>query len=97
MNNSIKYKGSIIELQRAIKEPKYGHKTILTDSKWEYISMKLKRQGDGLGKTALFYWHQSEAFYKATLLLPMNSKPLTTYYCFLNATKALLIAKVSMR
>ena len=93
MNIPIKFKGSIIVLQRAIKEPNYGHKTILTDSKWEYISMKLKRQGDDLGKKALFYWQQSEEFYKATMLLPMNSKPLTTYYCLLNATKSLLIAK----
>jgi hypothetical protein len=92
MNKDIKYCGSNLILQRAIKNPKYGHKVVLTDSKWEYISMQLKRQKDS-GHNALFYWHQSEEFFKATLLLPVYSKPLTSYYCFLNATKALLVLK----
>jgi hypothetical protein len=41
----------------------------------------------------LFYWDQAHQFYKASLILTELSSPLTSYYCFLNATKALLTAK----
>jgi hypothetical protein len=42
---------------------------------------------------AAFYWTQAKEFYKASLDLPNTSSPLTLYYCFLNATKALLTVK----
>lgn len=41
----------------------------------------------------LFYWEQSKHFFDASKTLPDLAAPLTTYYCFLNATKALLSAK----
>ena len=42
---------------------------------------------------AVFYWRQAKNFYEATQQLDLISRPLTTYYCFLNATKALLECK----
>lgn len=37
-----------------------------------------------------FFWRQAHSFYLASQVLPDNSKPLTSYYCILNAAKALL-------
>ena len=51
------------ELMKSVNRPKYGSKTILTDSCWEYVSSKS---------------------------LPESACPLTSYYCILNAAKALL-------
>ncbi len=42
---------------------------------------------------ALFYWQQAKHFFDASEKLPKISSPLTTYYCFLNAIKSLLIVK----
>lgn len=68
----------------------YKSKTILTDSAWEYVELWFKRQKDEQSKNALFYWQQAKHFFLASEKLPQNSKPLTSYYCCLNATKALL-------
>ncbi len=43
--------------------------------------------------SGLFYWQQAKQFYEATLSLPLTSAPLTSYYCFLNATKTLLLIR----
>ena len=75
--------------------PDLKSKTILTDSTWEYVEIYLKQKSDGCArhKNAIFYWQQARNFFKATKSLDNNSKPLTTYYCFLNATKTLLEIK----
>ena len=81
------------ELMKAICSPKYGSKTILTDSSWEYVSLFLKRQPCAGASDALLYWEQAHNFYNASLSLPDNARPLTSYYCILNASKALLRLK----
>ena len=48
-------KGKTCELMKSIKNPKYGSKTILTDSCWEYVSLYLNRQSIPGAKDALFY------------------------------------------
>jgi len=68
----------------------YQGKTVLTNSSWEYVELWLKRQSSKSAKEALFYWQQAKHFFNASECLPQNSKPLTAYYCCLNATKALL-------
>jgi hypothetical protein len=75
--------------------PDLKSKTILTDSTWEYVEIYLKQKSDGCvrHKNAIFYWQQARNFFTATKSLDNNSKPLTTYYCFLNATKTLLEIK----
>lgn len=78
------------ELMKSICNPKYGSKTILTDSCWEYVSLFLTRQSTSGASDALFYWEQAHSFYLASESLPDSARPLTSYYCILNAAKALL-------
>lgn len=79
-----------ITLMKAVTCADYQGKTVLTNSAWEYVELWLKRQSSKDAKEALFYWQQAKHFYEASECLPQNSKPLTAYYCCLNATKALL-------
>lgn len=78
------------EVMKSVCKPKYGSKTVLTDSCWEYVSLFLKRQSISGASDALFYWEQAHSFYLASESLPDNARPLTSYYCILNAAKALL-------
>lgn len=78
------------ELMKAFCKPKYGSRAVLTDSCWEYVALFLKRQSSAGAKDALMYWNQAQSFYMASQSLPDSAKPLTSYYCVLNATKALL-------
>lgn len=78
------------EIMKSVNKPKYGSKTILTDSCWEYVSLFLKRQSIAGASDALFYWEQAHSFYLASKELPDSACPLTSYYCILNASKALL-------
>lgn len=90
---SIKIKTMDITLRKAQVDPGFASKTVLTDSTWHYVELYLKRNKDKKDKEALNYWHQARNFFNATENLDLLSKPLTTYYCFLNATKALLTYK----
>ncbi|WP_145141241.1 YaaC family protein [Paenibacillus sp. Y412MC10] len=84
---SIKKGNNEIPVRKAVINPNFSNKTVLTDSTWHYVELFLKSHKEN---EALNYWHQAENFFKATQGLDMLSKPLTSYYCFLNATKALL-------
>ncbi|MFX5371354.1 YaaC family protein [Acinetobacter baumannii] len=87
---SIKLNKKEIFLRKPKIHASLSNKTVLTDSTWEYVEIFLKSHN----KTdALFFWRQARNFYEATKNLPIISKPLTAYYCFLNATKALLTLK----
>lgn len=90
MDREITIKNKTCELMKAVNSPKYGSRTVLTDSCWEYASLFLKRQSTQGSSDALFYWNQAHSFYLASLNLPDDATPLTSYYCILNATKALL-------
>ena len=79
-----------VGLQKAFKSPDFNSKTVLVRDHWDYVEMYLKRKHSD---NAIFYWLQAKEFYRASLNLPNISAPLTLYYCFLNATKALLSAK----
>lgn len=83
----IKHGTKNYELKKGFINPNYGSKTVLTDSTWSYVAIYLKGSKND---EALTYWNQAQNFYEATMKLDMLSRPLTTYYCFLNATKALL-------
>jgi len=78
------------ELMKPIRTPKYGSRTVLTDSSWEYVALYLKRHSTKGASDALFYWEQAHSFYLASQTLPDSARPLTSYYCILNASKALL-------
>ena len=72
---------------KAIVHPNFRSKTVLVEDTWEYVKMWLNREGK---KNALLFWEQAGQFHQASAQLPNMSAPLTEYYCFLNAVKALL-------
>lgn len=86
----IKINGKIITLQKAINNPLLGSKNVLTNSRWEFVELWMKKEKQ---TEALFYWMQAKEFHKAAIGLPMQASPLLHYYSFMNATKALLTAK----
>lgn len=90
MQKSITINSKLITIMKPVTNADYKGKTVLTNSSWEYVELWLKRQSSKEAKEALFYWQQAKYFYSASECLPQNSKPLTSYYCCLNATKALL-------
>jgi len=84
------YKSKPLTLHKAIVQPDFDSKSVFVTDTWEYVEMWLKNEK----KTeALYYWKQAKNFYYASRQLPKTSSPLTAYYCFLNATKALLTSK----
>lgn len=79
-----------ISVHKATISPDFNKKSVLVENPWEYVELWIKRNNNN---NALFYWQQAQGFYIATKQLPKTSSPLTAYYCFLNATKALLEIK----
>lgn len=82
-----------VSIKKALISPDLISETVLTDSTWSYVEIFLKQENTANSKEALFYWEQAKNFYEASKNLSLISVPLTTYYCFLNATKALLYFK----
>ena len=70
--------------------PSFGAPTVLVSDPWDYVELWIKREAT---KEALFFWQQARHFFGASLELPKTASPLTSYYCFLNASKALLAVK----
>jgi hypothetical protein len=87
---AVRIKGRDIVLRKPKIVADLPSKTVLTDSTWQYVEIFLKSENQ---TDALFYWQQAHNFYESTKTLTLVSKPLTAYYCFLNATKALLESK----
>lgn len=83
-------KSKPIQVHKATINPDFNKKSVLVENPWEYVELWIKRKNNN---NALFYWQQANGFYEATKQLPKTSSPLTAYYCFLNATKALLEIK----
>ena len=75
--------------RKAITKPNFASESVLTRDAFEFVELWLTRNCNA----ALPYWRQSKAYFDASRHLPVVSAPLTSYYCFLNATKALLIVK----
>lgn len=65
-------------------------KTVLINSAWEYVELWLRRQGSSRLLKMFFFWKQAKSFFNASENLPIESKPLTSYYCCMNAAKSLL-------
>ena len=86
-----------IHLMKPITGAEYDEKTVLTNSSWEFVDLWLRRQPKIRANRALFYWEQAKSFYEASELLPIESKPLTAYYCCMNAAKTLLQLKALVR
>jgi hypothetical protein len=86
----VKLKGREITPHKAVVAPLLNSRNVLTNSPWTFVSLWLKRNRKS---TALYYWEQAHEFHKVSVGLPLRSAPLVLYYCFMNATKALLVAK----
>jgi len=86
----ITHNGKHLTLHKAVSSPHFNEKTVLVTSTWDYVDLWLKRARKN---DARFFWNQARSFYEATQNLPKTSAPLTAYYCFLNATKALLLTR----
>ena len=86
----LKVENKTIKLMKPHIAPQYGYRTVLSNSAFEYVSLWLKSQSGKKFKDASFLWKQAKYFYEASLKLPIEAKPLTAYYCIMNATKALL-------
>lgn len=86
----IRYNGKVLKLHKAVASPNFNDKTILVRDHWDYVEMWLKREKH-VG--ALEYWSQAKHFYNASIDVPNTASPLTLYYSFLNAVKALLKVK----
>ncbi|WP_182869905.1 YaaC family protein [Rhodopirellula sp. JC639] len=84
---SISIRGRAVTLHSAILNPKFSSSTVLSPDPWDYVLLWLQREHKD---DARFYWDQARQFYRASTMLPHTASPLTSYYCFLNATKALL-------
>lgn len=74
----------------AFSEPEFGAPSVLCADPWDFVGLWLRKNKE---KQAGIFWAQAAAFYEATQDLTRTSAPLTAYYCLLNATKALLLAK----
>ena len=75
--------------RKSVRSPDFKSESVLTQDAFQFARLWLSRNC----KEALPFWEQAEAYYKASKQLPVQSAPLTSYYCFLNAAKALLVVK----
>jgi hypothetical protein len=75
--------------RKAITTPDFTSERVLARDAFEFAELWLKREC----REALSYWDQARSYYKAGKSLPTQSSPLTSYYCFLNAVKSLLLVK----
>ncbi len=90
MGKTLKIENREIRLLKSYSSANYKSKTVLSNSIFDFIELSLMREANDKSKEALFYWRQAKNFYLATLNIPIESQPLTAYYCCMNATKALL-------
>ena len=86
----IKFKRKNLTIHKASISPNISENAVLATDSWGFVDLWLKKNHES---KAQFYWQQAKSFYNASLSLPQTASPLTLYYCFLNAAKALLIAK----
>lgn len=86
----IKLNGRNLKPHKSTRSPTLGGRAVLTNSPWEYVALWLQRNGL---TNAGFYWKQANTFSKAARSLPVEAAPLLHYYTFLNAAKALIVAK----
>src|SRR5262245_42889814 len=75
--------------RKAIRTPDFSSERVLAGDAFQFAELWLKRECPN----ALPFWHQAQSYYRASMDLPPRSSPLTSYYCFLNAAKSLLLVK----
>lgn len=85
----IKLNAREVQILKAYTNPSFTGRNVYTNSIFNYVELWL-RQGGSARSESLDYWLQAKAFYEASITLPLSAKPLTAYYCCMNASKALL-------
>jgi hypothetical protein len=75
--------------RKAIRTPDFASERVLARDAFQFAELWLKRSCP----EALPFWSQAQSDFVASRTLPVQSSPLTSYYCFLNAAKALLTVK----
>ena len=88
MSRLLKVDNKVVRLMKSHVSPEYGYKTVLTNSVFDYVDLWLKSHSGKKYEESSFLWKQAKNFYEASTLLPIDAKPLTAYYCIMNATKA---------
>lgn len=83
----IKLRKSKIRPHKAYVAPDFDAPTVLVADKFDYVELWLKRHS---AQKAQLFWRQAENFHRASLSLPPESRAVASYYCILNAAKALL-------
>lgn len=86
----IKIRKSPVRPHKAFINPDFDAPTVLVADKFDYVELWLKRHST---QKAQLLWQQAENFYRASLTMPNESRAIATYYCVLNAAKALLETK----
>lgn len=76
-------------LRKAICTPDFGSERVLARDAFHFTELWLRRECPD----ALPYWDQARRYYIASQDLSAQSSLLTSYFCFLNAAKALLTVK----
>ena len=89
MSVELRENNRAIYFRKSISEPELTSESVLTRDPFQFAELWLKRKC----RDAIPYWQQARHYYLASKNLPTTSAPLTLYYCFLNATKALLTVK----
>lgn len=74
----------------AVLDPTFALRTVISPDPFAYVRLKLERREQ---RDALVYWRQAEEFFRASSTLSSGASPVTSYYCMLNAVKALLSAR----
>ena len=87
---NILFKSKQLKIHKGSISPGFNNKTVIVQDHWDYVEMWLKKEKI---VTALEYWNQAERFFRTCNQKDSFSAPLLLYYCFLNATKALLVVK----
>ena len=82
-----------IWMHKGVIDPDFGALHVLSNDPWVYVELFLKR---ARAQDALAYWLQARRFADASSGLGPDAAPLTLYYSFLNAAKALLSYKAVM-
>lgn len=78
---------SEIYVHPAAISPKFGAPRILCEDQWSFVELWLRGKKQ---KDSLSYWLQAKEFLNSAQQISVKAAPLPLYYCFLNATKALL-------
>lgn len=77
-------------MYKTIKYSDFDSESVLSNDPWLFVELWLKRKGM---KEALNFWTQARRFHDASKNSKIEAAPLTLYYSFLNAIKALLVVR----